>query len=129
MLMELVPVTVGAVKVKVVLPALVMNKPLKVAIPLNGNAVGAGRLPFKFAPVVCVTVIAEPNVVTGLPKASCTVTRGWVANGLPAVALVEGCVVTTNLLAAPARTNSVCVAKVSSGVVLMIMGDPTSVAR
>ena len=79
MALEFVPVNpgaVGAVKVKVVVPALVMNKPLKVATPLKGKALGGVRLPLRFPPVVCVAAIGEPNELTVLPKASCTVTSG-----------------------------------------------------
>ena len=128
MTMELVPVTPGALNVKVVEPALVMNKPLKVATPLNGNALGGVRLPFRFPPVVCVAAIGEPNPLTVLPKASFTVTCGWVAKAMPAEAVAEGWVETISLLAVAGWTNSVCVAAASTGVVLVIVARPASVA-
>jgi hypothetical protein len=57
------------------------------------------------------TVESEPDVRT-LPNASSIFTTGWVANATPATVLAEGCVVTTNWLAAAAVTVSTCVAEV-----------------
>src|SRR5258708_1982037 len=69
----------------------VIGLPCSVAVPwLRGGAVA-----------VCVL-----SVVMVLPKPSSSMTTGCVANATPAVAVADGCVVTTNWLAAAALTTT-----------------------
>src|SRR6266852_5563389 len=55
---ETAEVKVPDVKVKVMVAALVTYRPLKVAMPLEGAAVWAVVVAFKFPPLVSVAVIA-----------------------------------------------------------------------
>ena len=87
--------------------ALLYDRPLNVATPLDSVTVSvlpcrAGRalLP-RAAVTVCVL-----SVVMTLPKASSSVTTGCVAKATPAVAVLDGCVVTTNWLAAAGLTTT-----------------------
>ena len=74
------------------MPTRLILRPLNVATPLTALLV---LVPDKTAPLVPVpeviaSVTDAVDEVTVLPYASCTVTRGWVLNAVPAMLLLLG---------------------------------------
>ncbi len=90
-----------------IVSALLYDRPLNVATPLASVTVNGlpCRLAVPVMPRAAVTVCVL-SLVMMLPKASSSVTTGWVAKATPAVAVVDGCVVTTNWLAAAGLTTT-----------------------
>src|SRR5436190_17048798 len=123
--LEMAVVKVPEVKVSVTVAALVTNRPLNVAMPLAGVAVGAVVVAFKFPPVVSRAVMAVAKEVTVLPLASWAVTTGWIVKACPATAVEAGCVVTASLLAVPGMTVSVPELLFKAPLVALIWAVPT----
>ena len=108
-LLDVAEVTPPALVVKrmFMVSALLYDRPLNVATPLDSVTVSAlpCRLAVPVLPRAAVTVCVLSLVMT-LPKASSSVTTGCVPNATPAVAVLDGCVVTTNWLAAAGLTTT-----------------------
>src|ERR1035441_4467982 len=103
MLAEVAAVMPVAVKVRVTVPALVTYNPENVATPAAAVAVGAVVVAFKLPPLVSLAVITAFED-TGFPYGSSTDTSGCVAKAVPAVAVPDGCCMTTSLVGAAGLT-------------------------
>src|SRR5215471_10249650 len=108
---ELVPVRPGALKARVILVATLWARDVKVTTPSVALALSVPcrvPLPLPRAAVTTVLLSLVPlAALRRLPNWSRTCRTGCWAKGIPAVAVVEGCVRMARLLAAPATSRKV----------------------
>src|SRR6185369_13268629 len=107
---ELVPVTPGALKARVILVATLWLRSVKVATPSVAPAVSVPcrvPLPLPRAAVTAVMSVTPLAELRRLPNWSRTWRTGCWAKGTPAVAVAEGWVRMARLLAAPATSRKV----------------------
>src|SRR5215472_11663467 len=105
MMLELVPVKPEAMKARVILVATLWERLVKVTRPATGlRVVVPCRVPL---PVPREAVTAALLLVQELPNWSCSAITGCWAKVIPAVAVAEGWVIMTRLLAAPGTSRKV----------------------